>query len=54
MSEFDVLKALSESGGEMEWSALMNTDKSCRRRPVHCNCYCTAGISLGRLPRIRQ
>lgn len=28
MSEFDVLKALSESGGEMEWSALMNTDKS--------------------------
>ena len=28
MSEFDVLKALSDSGGEMEWSALMNTDKS--------------------------
>lgn len=28
MSEFDVLKALFESDGEMEWSALMNTDKS--------------------------
>lgn len=28
MSEFDVLKALSENGGEMEWSALMNSDGS--------------------------
>ena len=49
MSEFNVLKALSESGGEMEWSALMNTDKSVQETSGSLQLLLHSGYIFGSL-----